>query len=542
MKPVNSKVLVVDDDPAILRLLSTLLTKAGYTVQCAADGELALEAIEAECPDFLVTDWEMPHMDGLELCRRVRQLDLLHYVYVVFLTVRSSFDEMIEALEVGADDFIRKPIRRDELLARMRSGSRVIELERRLNQMARTDPLTGLMTQRTFYEAVEKEWQRAKRFHLPLSCVMMDLDFFKRINDVHGHPAGDAVLKAVAKMLVEGCRKSDFISRYGGEEFCVMLPETDEKNAVLWAERIRERLGSMAIPVGDKEIRVTASFGTAQPHGDTQTAAKLVDQADQALLCAKHSGRDRVVPYASLNRENELNLQESDEAGGLFSGIHARHVMVPLVVCMREDETIGQAAEFFLRSRLTSAPVTNAEGKLIGILSEKDLMAAMVSLDCWQRPVREVMRPNVICYDEDTPVRVIYEFLCRVSIRRIVITKDECPTGIISRGTLLRWFRNLVISKGLLKNEDLPEQAEEADPHRSKERLVETARELARQASELQARFDEDVEDLVPYIVGGATGMQELLNDLLAYSRYANQATGLAAAVQSMMLDGSRAD
>jgi len=542
MNSAASKVLLVDDDPAILRLVSKLLTKAGYSVRCAGDGQLALAAIESQCPDFLITDWEMPHMDGLELCRRVRQLELPHYVYIVFLTVRSSFEEMIEALEIGADDFIRKPIRHGELLARMRAGSRVLELERRLSQMARTDSLTGLMTQRTFYESLEKEWQRAKRFHLPLSCVMLDLDFFKRINDIYGHPAGDAVLKTVARLLVDSCRASDFVARYGGEEFCVLLPETAEREAALWAEKARKLLAEAEISTGDKSIRITGSFGAAQQRDDTQTAAGLVDQADQALLCAKHSGRDRVVRYESLDTERKLDLEGADKQSGLFRGVVARHVMVPLAVCLREDETIGQAAEFFLRSRINSTPVSNTEGKLTGILSEKDLMAAIVSLDCWQNPVREVMKPNVICYDEDTPVRVIYEFICRVSIRGIVITKDGRPTGTISRGTLLRWFRNLVVSKGLLDHQELPQADAELDPHRSKERLAETAGKLARQASELQRRFEEDVEDLVPYIVGGATGMQELVNDLLAYSRYANQAGGLTAAMQSMMLDGYNVD
>ena len=162
MNPTDSKVLLVDDDAAILRLLSTWLQQAGYAVRCAGDGRQALAAIEAECPDFLVTDWEMPNIDGLELCQRVRRLQLPHYVYILFLTVKSASEDMIEGLEVGADDFLSKPASRGELLARMRAGARVIELERRLSLMARTDPLTGLMTRRTFYEALEREWHRAK--------------------------------------------------------------------------------------------------------------------------------------------------------------------------------------------------------------------------------------------------------------------------------------------------------------------------------------------------------------------------------------------
>lgn len=542
MDPTDTRVLLVDDDPAILRLLSKWLQKAGYPVQCAEDGKQALAAVESRCPDFLITDREMPYLDGLELCRRVRELPLRHYVYILFLTVKSALHEVIEGLEVGADDYLSKPVYQGELLARMRAGSRVIELERRLSLMARTDPLTGLMTRRAFYETLEKEWHRAERYNLPLSCVMVDLDFFKRINDSHGHRAGDSALKSVAELLTDVCRGSDSVCRHGGEEFCVMLPETSEPDAARWAERARQRLAALVIPIDGKEIHLTGSFGVAERHDDTQTPEQLADLADQALLCVKQSGRDRVVRYESLNTSMDLELEETDQGAGLFRGILARHVMTPMVACLQEDDTVGQAAEFFLRSRINSTPVVDAEGRLAGILSEKDLMAVMVTLDCWKHPVHEVMKPNVICYDEDTPIRTIYEFLCRVSIRRVVISKDGRPTGTISRGTLLRWFKNLVVSKGLLEDQPTPQAGEQLDPHRSKQRLAETARELARQASELQDRFREDVEDLLPYIVGGASGMQELVNDLLAYSRYANSATGLGAAMHSMLLGSSHMD
>ncbi len=542
MNPLKSHVLLVDDDPSVLRILTKWLGKAGYRVAQAGNGHQALTAIEARCPDFLITDWEMPGFTGLELCQKVRQLKLPHYVYVLFLTIRSAPEDMVAGLEAGADDFLVKPVRQEELLARMRAGARVLDLERQLSQMARTDPLTGLLTRRTFYDCLLKQWKRAQRSNLPLSCVMVDLDFFKRINDIHGHPAGDAVLTAMANLMGDACRRSDSVCRYGGEEFCVMLPETNGHGAVVWAERVRKMLASLEVPAGGRQLRVTASFGVAQKQDGTQTAEQLVDQADQALLCAKQSGRDRVVRFESLSDASNLELEDSEEQAGLFQGITARHVMTPMVVCLREDETIGHAAEFFLRSRINSTPVVDAEGKLAGILSEKDLMAALVSLKCWGHPVQEVMKPNVICYEEETPIRTIYEFLCRVSIRRVVIVNDERPTGTISQGTLLRWFRNLVIEKGLLGPKKPVERPETLDPYRSKERLAETARELALQASGLRDRFLEDADDLVPYVVGGATRMQELVNDLLAYSRYANESVGEGGTSHSMFLSSSHTD
>ncbi|MBN1912519.1 MAG: diguanylate cyclase [Pirellulales bacterium] len=540
--PDNQNVLLVDDDPSMRRLLSRWLQEAGYHVRQASDGQEALDEIDLDCPDFLVTDWEMPGMNGLELCRRVRALDLSKYVYILFLTVKSTSAEVIEGLDIGADDYLSKPIIQGELIARMRAGARIIELERWLGVMARTDPLTGLITQRAFFDAFQKEWERTSRSRSSLSCVMLDIDFFKRVNDLHGHPMGDAVLKVIGNVLEDNCRTNDVLCRYGGEEFCAMLPETDEMAAAAWAERVRKLLAETTVSLSGKTLQVTASFGVSQRIEDTQSVEELVDRADQALLCAKQSGRDRVVRFTSLSDTNAVDLAEADQHG-IFKGAEARHVMSPMVACLQQDETIGQAAEFFLRSRINSTPVVDGEGILVGILSEKDLMAALVTPECWGRPVREVMKPNVICYEESTPVQTIYEFLCRVSIRRVIIVEEGRPTGTISRGTLLRWFRNLVVSKGLLDSSSTNQSCLEKDPCRSKERLAETADALAQLAAGLKKCLQDDCDDLMPHIVGSATRMQDLVNDLLAFSRFANPGpvTG-AEALRAMMLSTGHAD
>lgn len=448
MEPADYKALVCDDDPAMQRLLSRWLQKAGIPTRAVSDGQEALEAIELECPDFIITDWEMPRIDGLELCRQVREMVLPHYVYILFLTVKNARAEMISGLEIGADDFLTKPVSEGELLARLRSGSRVLTLERRLSLMAHTDSLTGLLTHRSFYEAVAKEWHRSRRLSLPMSCVMMDIDFFKQINDLYGHPAGDSVLKSVSEVFLDTCRASDTVCRYGGEEFCFLLPETNENDAAILAERMRVRLASLHIPFGTPLLRITGSFGVAQARDDMSNSESLVDLADQALLCAKRAGRDRVIRYSSLVDAVEPLDCVAERHDGIFQGVVARDVMSPLIAPLYEDETIDHAARFLLMHGIPSTPILSSTGELAGFLSEKDLMAAMAAPDCWQRPVRSVMRPNVISYQEDTPIRIIYDFLARVSVRRVVIMREGRPSGTISREALLRWTRNQILRPG----------------------------------------------------------------------------------------------
>ncbi|WP_254512091.1 diguanylate cyclase [Anatilimnocola floriformis] len=530
-----TSILLVDDDAAMLRLLARWLELAGYRVRTARDGNEACAAIELECPQIVITDWEMPGMDGHELCRWVRSQSLPHYVYLMLLTVRSGLEDLVRGLESGADDFLKKPIDKDELLARLRSGSRVLELEQRLGVLARCDALTGLTSRRTFFEFLNREWSRSQRYHFPLSCVMVDIDFFKRINDLHGHAVGDEVIRRVGAALAEGCRNSDVVSRYGGEEFCLLLPETSEDNAAIWANRMRQRLADLKFQVGDKEVQITASLGVAQRMDDMASPEQLIDMADQALMVAKRSGRDRVVTYHSLSEAKPKSTSSTSPAV-LLQDVPARQVMTTLVAGLHQEDTVDIASRHFLRFRITIAPVVDDDGKLVGVLSEKDVMAAMLQANWWQLRIADVMKTNVVCYEEDTPALSIYEFLCRVTLRAAVIVKNGVPSGLITRGSVLRYFINCLSVRGQLRG-----GGEEADgvavtkssAAEVRRRILQTVRAVNDEALDLRERLAEVEQDsptpqsvaseLVPCLVGGASRIQELANDLLACSRFAGE-------------------
>jgi diguanylate cyclase (GGDEF)-like protein len=352
---------------------------------------------------------------------------------------------------------------------------------------------------------------------------MIDIDFFKRINDVYGHGVGDEVIRRIARILQENCRSSDILSRYGGEEFCCLLPETDEAHAALWAERVRKQISDTKIHVEETELSITASLGVAERRPDTSAASSLVEMADQALLVAKRSGRDRVVMYHSLHQHGQPQTLDNREK--LFAGVTAKAVMTTIVAGLRQDETIGQATRYFLRMRIGSAPVTSAEGKLIGILSDKDCLATMLTPGWADQLIRDVMKHNVVCYEENTPVQQIYEFLCRVSIRTVVIVNEGCPTGVITRGSLLRWASNVFRAETLARGGQDDRHCDAAGCESPRERILRTAKAIANEGNKLSALAGDADVDLTPCVVGGASRVQELVTDLLAVSRYANDAT-----------------
>jgi two-component system cell cycle response regulator len=292
------KILIAEDEPVSRRLLESFLVKWGYDVLVTCDGSEAWEALqETGSPNLVVSDWMMPEMDGLELCRKVRGMDRSGYIYFILLTAKGRKKDVIQGLEAGADDFLIKPFDKEELQYRIRIGERIIKLERRILDLAATDPLTGVLNRRAFMERLEQEIERSRRANTSLSLIMADIDYFKRVNDRYGHQDGDIVLQRFVDQLTTSLRAYDFTARYGGEEFFVCLPGADGSQAGSVAERLRKRVEKMEIvfPGGSRSIRITASFGTASFLPEPQESVdSLIKRADEAMYRAKAGGRNRV--------------------------------------------------------------------------------------------------------------------------------------------------------------------------------------------------------------------------------------------------------
>lgn len=300
----NRTVVLVEDDELVRRYVSVRLRREGYQVHEAFNGLEALEIIKHVSPDFVITDWNMPEMDGTMLCRHIRAKSFQKYVYIIMMTAHTEAIDLVEGLESGADDFISKPIVPRELVARLKTGERIHRLEARLRFEMSHDPLTTILNRRAFDEIVHREVTRCRRYKCNLACIQFGLDGFKKINDEYGHLAGDFTLKMVAARFKQGLRATDYFCRYDQDQFMLLLPETDLAGAEVLARRLHDRLKEQVIEFDGHRISVTAGFGVAELDRDQCEEDQLLGTAEAAFLKAKEVGPSEVYALGE-------NFQES---------------------------------------------------------------------------------------------------------------------------------------------------------------------------------------------------------------------------------------
>jgi two-component system, cell cycle response regulator len=303
------KILVVDDDSAARKKTIKTLKDAGYATIEGQDGQQALSLVKEESPDLLIMDIEMPRMSGHQACRIIKGSKGFPFFPIILVTARSDLQTKVEGLEMGADDYLMKPLNKLELLARVKSMLRLKTLQDdliatnkklqgindRLQELSMTDPLMEICNRLYFEKRIVYEFQRAERYRTPLALLMLDLDHFKNVNDTYGHLYGDYVLKHTAEVLTASVRQVDIVARYGGEEIVVACPETDGQQSLIVANRIRRNVDEAVYSHEGVESHVTVSIGVAVcPDANIKTAEELLNKADEALYVAKEEGRNCV--------------------------------------------------------------------------------------------------------------------------------------------------------------------------------------------------------------------------------------------------------
>jgi diguanylate cyclase (GGDEF)-like protein len=298
-------VLIADDDHVSRQYVAALLRRNGMVVEMAEDGPGALASARDQDLDLVLLDLMMPGLDGLDCCRLIKGITREEFLPVMLLTSKTDADSRVTGLRIGADDYVTKPFDERELMARIKNLLRlkrmhdnINEARARLEQLAVQDELTGLFNYRYLHTRLNEEFKRSERYRDPLACVMLDIDYFKRVNDRFGHDAGDAVLREVAKRLRKAVREIDVVTRYGGEEFLLVLPSTNFSGALSVADRVWRSVGSelFALPGGPEHVSISVGVAVF-PSRDIKTKDQLIKAADKALYQAKADGRDRICVF-----------------------------------------------------------------------------------------------------------------------------------------------------------------------------------------------------------------------------------------------------
>lgn len=352
-------------------------------------------------------------------------------------------EKMAQAsIDVGAQDYLTKPIAFDcsirqrmlNAIARHATSESDRKTIQELQSSSQIDTLTGLFNRAAFNRESERQVAIANRNGMPLSIGMIDVDFFKTINDKYGHMVGDQVLKGLSALVATTSRVSDIPCRYGGEEFCVILPDTDEEQAFGWANRVCKIVRETKIETRQAPLAITVSIGTATFVRGSTSIDEALERADAGCIEAKSRGRDQVVVAST---DHMLSLTKSENHNPLLKNVKAADVMSTIIMMAAETMTIGQAAGMMLECQCEVVPVVAASGELSGLLTNEEIVSHALRGGRWEDTIDSIAGQTVT-FTEETPFQQIWSLFQRFPIRRAVVTRDGKPFGIINRGQLLR--------------------------------------------------------------------------------------------------------
>ncbi len=312
MKSPN-KIVVLDDNNQNLKLISDVLEDVGYDVSLCLTSYQLLDYLEEELPDIIILDVMVPDINGFEVCKRIKENERLKDLPIIFLSAKTETVDIVYGLEIGGVDYITKPFRPIELIARIKThleiktirdelkekNKELIALNEQLEEYAIKDTLTKLYNRRMILAKFDEEISRCKRNKEVFSIILLDIDHFKNINDNYGHNFGDEVLTVFANVLTSSKRLQDLVARWGGEEFLLILPETDIKGALIVADRIRQQVSECEYLSSDGVIHITATFGVAE-FNQEDSSEKIIKKADYALYFGKNHGRNQVNEYEKI--------------------------------------------------------------------------------------------------------------------------------------------------------------------------------------------------------------------------------------------------
>lgn len=432
MQPAQSsrplKILMVAQDRGLLRHLSKSLAVLGYETKQAADGERGLQILEGERPELLLVDAEPDPAAALALCRAVAASE--HSPFTLLLVTDPSPRFLTEALTAGADDFLVRPVVYGEMLARLRAAARTIEFERRCRTQTQVDRLTQLPTR------VPRTWPAGDpkatcMLQSSGSCVAIDIDLLRRINRVHGEPAGDAAILAVAECLRSHATQGNALLSGDGGRFCVLMAGADESEAAAWAEAATEAIAAIRVPCGTSEIALTASFGVAASDEKAAMPEAVLARAEQALQTAKQSGRSSVVRYGELEDDS---LAWSDM--GIFERTTALDLMTPCTLAVRGEESLSYAAALLKRSPQPALPVVDTAGRLVGLLLAEELSSSISARSEKDRTVADAMSGDAPTFDEFATFASLRDFFTQDSRSVAAVTRGGRPIGLVTPDNL----------------------------------------------------------------------------------------------------------